>query len=61
MGQPLAIGQQISLLLFMMIASKGAAGVSGSGVAVLASGLQSHRPALVDESASSSAIRPLHE
>ncbi|MDX6348811.1 MAG: aerobic C4-dicarboxylate transport protein [Streptomyces sp.] len=48
MGQPLAIGQQISLLLFMMIASKGAAGVSGSGVAVLASGLQSHRPALVD-------------
>lgn len=48
MGQPLALGSQITLLLFMMIASKGAAGVSGSGVAVLASGLQSHRPALVD-------------
>ncbi|MFG2560251.1 cation:dicarboxylate symporter family transporter [Streptomyces sp. NPDC048496] len=48
MGQPLALGQQISLLLFMMIASKGAAGVSGSGIAVLASGLQSHKPALVD-------------
>jgi aerobic C4-dicarboxylate transport protein len=48
MGQPLALGQQVSLLLFMMIASKGAAGVSGSGMAVLASGLQSHRPALVD-------------
>ncbi|WSQ35200.1 cation:dicarboxylase symporter family transporter [Streptomyces sp. NBC_01224] len=48
MGQPLALGEQISLLLFMMIASKGAAGVSGSGIAVLASGLQSHKPALVD-------------
>ncbi|MFF6961623.1 cation:dicarboxylate symporter family transporter [Streptomyces sp. NPDC008317] len=48
MDQPLSLGQQISLLLFMMIASKGAAGVSGSGMAVLASGLQSHRPALVD-------------
>ncbi|WJV46103.1 cation:dicarboxylate symporter family transporter [Streptomyces flavofungini] len=48
MGQPLGIGEQISLLLFMMIASKGAAGVSGSGIAVLASGLQSHKPALVD-------------
>lgn len=48
MGQPLGVGEQISLLLFMMIASKGAAGVSGSGIAVLASGLQSHKPALVD-------------
>jgi aerobic C4-dicarboxylate transport protein len=48
LDQPLALGQQVSLLLFMMIASKGAAGVSGSGIAVLASGLQSHRPALVD-------------
>ncbi|MGW7086450.1 cation:dicarboxylate symporter family transporter [Streptomyces sp. NPDC054871] len=48
MDQPLGIGEQISLLLFMMIASKGAAGVSGSGIAVLASGLQSHKPGLVD-------------
>ncbi|HEY5832835.1 cation:dicarboxylate symporter family transporter [Streptomyces sp.] len=48
MEQPLALGQQVSLLLFMMVASKGAAGVSGSGMAVLASGLQSHRPDLVD-------------
>ncbi|MFI9647479.1 cation:dicarboxylate symporter family transporter [Streptomyces sp. NPDC052040] len=48
LDQPLAIGQQIGLLLFMMVASKGAAGVSGSGIAVLASGLQSHQPALVD-------------
>ncbi|MGV9567268.1 cation:dicarboxylate symporter family transporter [Streptomyces sp. NPDC003480] len=48
LDQPLGIGQQIGLLLFMMVASKGAAGVSGSGIAVLASGLQSHKPALVD-------------
>ncbi|GAA3685072.1 C4-dicarboxylate transporter DctA [Nocardioides ginsengisoli] len=48
LGTPLALGQQISLLLFMMIAAKGAAGVTGSGMAVLAGGLQSHRPELVD-------------
>ena len=48
LGTPLALGQQVSLLLFMMIAAKGAAGVTGSGMAVLAGGLQSHRPELVD-------------
>ncbi|HET9423150.1 MAG TPA: cation:dicarboxylase symporter family transporter [Nocardioides sp.] len=48
LGDPLSIGQQISLLLFMMIASKGAAGVTGSGMASLAGGLSSHRPELVD-------------
>lgn len=48
MGTPLALGEQVSLLLFMMIAAKGAAGVTGSGMAVLAGGLQSHRPELVD-------------
>ena len=48
MNRPLHFGQQVSLLLFMMIASKGAAGVSGSGMAALASGLNSHQPALVD-------------
>jgi aerobic C4-dicarboxylate transport protein len=32
----------------MMIASKGAAGISGAGLATLAGGLQSHRPDLVD-------------
>ncbi|MEX3610233.1 cation:dicarboxylase symporter family transporter [Rothia sp. LK2588] len=48
MGTPLMIGEQISLLLFMIIASKGAAGVSGAGIATLAAGLQSHRPDLVD-------------
>ncbi|WP_132880453.1 cation:dicarboxylate symporter family transporter [Tamaricihabitans halophyticus] len=46
--QPLSIGEQISLLFFMIIASKGAAGVSGAGIATLAGGLQSHRPELVD-------------
>jgi aerobic C4-dicarboxylate transport protein len=48
MGKPLAIAQQISLLVFMIIASKGAAGVTGAGLATLAGGLQSHRPDLVD-------------
>jgi aerobic C4-dicarboxylate transport protein len=47
MDQPLTIGQQIGLLLFMIIASKGAAGVTGAGLATLAGGLQSHRPDLV--------------
>ena len=48
LGRPLALGEQISLLLFMIIASKGAAGVSGAGLATLAGGLQSHRPELLD-------------
>ncbi|MEV5241178.1 cation:dicarboxylase symporter family transporter [Streptomyces cinnamoneus] len=48
MGQPLSLGQQVSLLLFMIVASKGAAGVTGAGLATLAGGLQSHRPELVD-------------
>jgi aerobic C4-dicarboxylate transport protein len=48
LGQPLSIGQQISLLLFMIIASKGAAGVTGAGLSTLAGGLQAHRPELVD-------------
>lgn len=48
LGKPLSIGEQVSLLLFMIIASKGAAGVSGAGLATLAGGLQSHRPELLD-------------
>lgn len=48
LGNPLSLGEQISLLVFMMIASKGAAGVTGAGLAVLAGGLQSHRPDLVE-------------
>jgi len=48
LGDPLSIGEQISLLLFMIIASKGAAGVTGAGLATLAGGLASHRPDLLD-------------
>jgi aerobic C4-dicarboxylate transport protein len=48
LDKPLAIGEQIGLLLFMIIASKGAAGVSGAGLATLAGGLSAHRPELVD-------------
>lgn len=48
MGKPLQIGEQIALLVFMIIASKGAAGVTGAGIATLAAGLQSHRPDLLD-------------
>jgi len=48
MGKPLSLGEQIGLLVFMIIASKGAAGVSGAGLATLAGGLASHRPDLVD-------------
>ena len=44
LGNPLSIGEQISLLLFMIVASKGAAGVTGAGLATLAGGLSSHRP-----------------
>ncbi|MGW2250477.1 cation:dicarboxylate symporter family transporter [Kitasatospora sp. NPDC001660] len=48
MDKPMSIGEQLSLLVFMVIASKGAAGVTGAGLATLAGGLQSHKPALVD-------------
>ena len=48
LGTPFSIGEQISLLVFMIIASKGAAGVSGAGLATLAGGLQSHRPDLLE-------------
>lgn len=48
LGKPLALGEQVGLLLFMIVASKGAAGVSGAGLATLAGGLQSHRPDLLD-------------
>lgn len=48
MGVPMNLGEQISLLVFMIIASKGAAGVTGAGLATLAGGLQANRPDLVD-------------
>ncbi|WP_309082006.1 cation:dicarboxylate symporter family transporter [Zhihengliuella sp.] len=48
MGMPMNLGEQIGLLVFMIIASKGAAGVTGAGLATLAAGLQAHRPDLLD-------------
>nr|WP_229791092.1 cation:dicarboxylase symporter family transporter [Zhihengliuella salsuginis] len=48
MGTPMSLGEQIGLLVFMIIASKGAAGVTGAGLATLAAGLQAHRPDLLD-------------
>jgi aerobic C4-dicarboxylate transport protein len=48
LGDPLSIGEQVGLLLFMIIASKGAAGVTGAGLATLAGGLSAHRPELLD-------------
>ncbi|MFK0191133.1 cation:dicarboxylate symporter family transporter [Kitasatospora sp. NPDC090308] len=48
MDRPMSLGEQLSLLLFMVLASKGAAGVTGAGLATLAGGLQSHKPELVD-------------
>lgn len=47
MHMPMNLGEQVGLLVFMIIASKGAAGVSGAGIATLAAGLQSHRPELL--------------
>jgi aerobic C4-dicarboxylate transport protein len=48
LGDPLSLGEQIGLLLFMIVASKGAAGVTGAGLATLAGGLSAHRPELLD-------------
>ena len=48
LDKPMSLGEQVSLLLFMVIASKGAAGVTGAGLATLAGGLSSHRPELLD-------------
>ncbi|MGO2110244.1 MAG: cation:dicarboxylate symporter family transporter [Pseudoclavibacter sp.] len=48
MGSPMSIGEQIGLLVFMIVASKGAAGVTGAGLATLAAGLQAYRPDLVN-------------
>jgi aerobic C4-dicarboxylate transport protein len=48
LGSPMSVAEQIGLLVFMIVASKGAAGVTGAGLATLAGGLQSHRPDLLD-------------
>lgn len=47
MGMEMNLGEQVGLLVFMIIASKGAAGVTGAGLATLAAGLQAHRPELL--------------
>jgi aerobic C4-dicarboxylate transport protein len=61
MSKPIAVGEQISLLVFMIIASKGAAGVSGAGLAALAGGLQSFRPELLDGVGLIVGDRSIHE
>ena len=48
LGAPMSIGQQLGVLVFMIVASKGAASVTGAGLTTLAGGLQSHRPDLLD-------------
>ncbi|MDO5629897.1 MAG: cation:dicarboxylase symporter family transporter [Mobilicoccus sp.] len=48
MNMPMSLTEQVGLLVFMIIASKGAAGVSGAGLATLAGGLQAHAPQLLD-------------
>ena len=48
LGDPLSIGEQISLLVFMVIASKGAAGVTGCRHGHPGRRSHSHRPELVD-------------
>jgi aerobic C4-dicarboxylate transport protein len=47
MGDPMNLGQQISLLVVMIIAAKGAAGVSGAGLSTLAAGLSAHKPEML--------------
>lgn len=47
MGIEMNLGEQLGLLVFMIVASKGAAGVTGAGLATLAAGLQAHRPELL--------------
>ncbi len=48
MGVPMTMGEQAGLLVFMIIASKGAAAVTGGGLATLAGGIQSFRPDMID-------------
>jgi aerobic C4-dicarboxylate transport protein len=47
LGKPMSIPEQVGLLLFMIVASKGGAGVTGAGLASLAAGLQGFRPDLL--------------
>ncbi|WP_297003973.1 cation:dicarboxylate symporter family transporter [uncultured Corynebacterium sp.] len=47
MDMPMSLGEQVGLMVIMIIASKGAAGVSGAGIATLAAGLQAHEPQML--------------
>ena len=60
LGDPLSLGEQIGLLVFMIIASKGAAGVTGAGLATLAGGLSSHRPGAARRRRADRRHRPVH-
>ena len=60
MGTPLDLGAQVSLLVFMIIASKGAAGVAGAGLATLAAGLQAHAPPAAGRRGHDRRHRPVH-
>jgi aerobic C4-dicarboxylate transport protein len=44
----MSIGEQIGLLVVMIITSKGAVGVTRAGLAALPGGLSAHRPDLLD-------------
>ena len=46
-GYFMPIGDQIGLLAFMLIASKGAAGVTGAGLATLTASLEAYKPQLL--------------
>ncbi|MDO4613229.1 MAG: cation:dicarboxylase symporter family transporter [Actinomycetaceae bacterium] len=48
MGSPMPLGEQLGLLVFLIVASKGIAGVTGAGLATLAAGLQTYRPDLLN-------------
>ena len=60
LNQPLNLGDQIGLLVFMIIASKGAAGVSGAGLATLAGRPPGARAAAGGRRRPHRRHRPLH-
>lgn len=61
MGDPLSASEQISLLVFMVIASKGAAGVTGAGLATLAAWTPVAPPRTRRRRRPDRRHRPLHE
>jgi aerobic C4-dicarboxylate transport protein len=48
LNKPLSVGEQVGLLLFMIVASKGAAGVTGAGLQITASATPSKTPSTND-------------